>query len=88
MSGVAADSGDTTKEKGKRHAPGGKGGKASRVATPALVIGLLSEKEASNHREAWQAVLLVMTGFKETWKTEKGAAVSARSEDYFGGRLC
>ncbi|CAM9269600.1 unnamed protein product, partial [Laminaria digitata] len=28
-----------------------------------------------NHREAWQAVLLVLTEFKDTWAGEKGAAM-------------
>lgn len=47
------------------------------MATPGLLVELLSEKEDSNHREAWQAVLLVLREFKETWMAEKGAAVSS-----------
>ncbi|CAN0179259.1 unnamed protein product [Ectocarpus sp. 6 AP-2014] len=62
------------KEKEKRRDGGGVAGKRSRVATPGLLAELLSEKEDSNHREAWQAVLLVLREFKETWRAEKGAA--------------
>ncbi|CAM9404069.1 unnamed protein product [Ectocarpus fasciculatus] len=61
------------KEKERRRDGGGVGGKRSRVATPGLLVELFSEKEDSNHREAWQAVLLVLTEFKETWMAEKGA---------------
>ncbi len=62
--------------KGTKRERVGSGGKRSRVATPALLVGLLSEREASNHREAWQAALLVLREFKETWTAEKGATVS------------
>lgn len=63
-------------EKGKRRkGEGMASGKRSRVAVPILLGGLLSEKEDSNHREAWQAVLLVLREFKQTWMEEKGAAV-------------
>lgn len=65
------------KDKGRSGAGAGMGGKSSRVPTPALVIGLLSEKDSSNHREAWQAVLLLLREFRDTWRTEKGAAVSS-----------
>ncbi|CAN0299527.1 unnamed protein product, partial [Ectocarpus sp. 12 AP-2014] len=62
------------KDKAKRRDGGGVAGKRSRVATPGLLVELLSEKEDSNQREAWQAVLLVLREFKETWMAEKGAA--------------
>ncbi|CAN0400807.1 unnamed protein product, partial [Ectocarpus sp. 8 AP-2014] len=65
---------DGKKEKANRRDGGGVAGKRSRVATPGLLAELLSEKEDSNHREAWQAVLLVLREFKETWMAEKGAA--------------
>lgn len=83
-SGDPAEEGETEavsdaggkKEKAKRRDGEGVAGKRSRVATPGLLVELLSEKEDSNHREAWQAVLLVLREFKETWMAEKGAAVS------------
>ncbi|CAM9275539.1 unnamed protein product [Hapterophycus canaliculatus] len=72
---------EVKKEKEKEKQKGRKGGgiasasgKRSRVAVPILLGGLLSEKEDSNHREAWQAVLLVLREFKQTWMGEKGAA--------------
>lgn len=74
---AAASGGGNIKEKGKRREGGqGMGGKRSRVATPPLLVGIFSEKEVSNHREAWQAALLVLREFKQTWMTDKGAAVS------------
>lgn len=60
----------------KRRAGERRGGKKARVSTPALLVRLLSEDEVSNHREAWQAVLLVLEEFKDTWAGEKGASVS------------
>ena len=55
----------------------GGGSKRSRVAVAPLIVGLLSENEDSNHREAWQVVLLVLREFKETWMGDKGGEVSA-----------
>lgn len=60
----------------KRRAGEGRGGKKARVSTPALLVRLLSEEEVSNHSEAWQAVLLVLREFKDTWAGEKGGSVS------------
>ncbi|CAM9284215.1 unnamed protein product, partial [Scytosiphon promiscuus] len=69
-----ATPGAGNKEKGRRRKGEGVAyGKRSRVAVPILLTGLLSEKEDSNHREAWQAVLLVLREFKQTWMEEKGA---------------
>lgn len=65
--------GDSESDHGKRRTGGGKG---SRMEVPALLVGLLSENEASNHREAWQAVLLVLKEFKDSWRAERGGAVS------------
>ena len=69
--------GERKKDDAKRHAGEGKGGKkGGKRSTPALLVRLLMEDEVSNHREAWQAVLLVLAEFKDTWGSEKGAAVS------------
>lgn len=61
------------KDRGKREEKVGKG---PRVSPPTLLVGLLSEKEILNHGEAWDAVLLVLAEFKETWRTGRGSAVS------------
>lgn len=53
----------------------GKKRKASRVAAPSLLVQLLGEKEVANHRQAWEAVLLVMEMSKRSWTAEEGAEV-------------
>lgn len=63
--------GDSEVSHGKRRVS-----KGSRVEVPALLVGLLSENEASNHREAWQAVLLVLKEFQDSWRADRGGAVS------------
>eukprot|EP00903_Cladosiphon_okamuranus_P017695 g16294.t1 len=72
---AASSGGDGAGARGAERGRGpGVGRKRSRVATPQLLVGLLSEKEELNHREAWQAALLVLREFRETWAAEKGAA--------------
>lgn len=68
--------GGAAKKRGAGGAGAAGGGRRSRVATPPLLVGLLSEKEEANHREAWQAALLLLREFRETWPAEKGAGVS------------
>lgn len=75
MAKVVGNPENTDRKEGKGRGEVGRSARVSRVSTPALLVGLLSEKEASNHREAWQAILLLLTEFK-SWMTEKGAAVS------------
>lgn len=76
---VASSGGDGVGVKstvsGKEGAGGHRSGR-SRVAPTPLLVGLLSEKDESNHREAWQAALLVLREFRQTWAAEKGATVS------------
>lgn len=68
---------DAASPKGAGETKGGGGSRRrSRVAAPPLLVGLLSEKEEANHRESWQAVLLLLREFRQTWAAEKGAAVS------------
>lgn len=86
---AVASGGGSKEKKGKKHeGVEGRSGKRSRVATPTLLVGIFSEEEVSNHREAWQAALLVLREFKQTWMADKGAAVSGlvcRTEaDRFG----
>ncbi|CAM9157138.1 unnamed protein product, partial [Choristocarpus tenellus] len=59
---------------------GGVGGRgvgmsSSLVDKPHLLVRLISETEPKNHREAWEAVLLIVREFKGMWEAEEASKV-------------